>query len=290
MPEARIAELTQKLRAEQQRGEQRPEARALPLATPTMPPVSQQTSEAIEQAARAAVAAAVLPPMDDVTIRPIPPKPSLFPEQSAGSPEPPPAPRAFIPPAPERTGNRPRRMPEIDELPRPAQAELRAKRGEQGEGEHPEKRKVGLLRRLADWALPVPRAIAARYRRAGAIYRADLITEELVDTRTLTAELRSSALDDPRWREIGACVRRFHERGVRHADLNAHNVLLGATRVYVLDFDRGEVRTRGPWEQAVLARLDRSLVKVTEGLPADRFGTRQWAALLDGYRGGSGGS
>jgi cell division protein FtsZ len=148
-PEARIAELTQKLRAEQQRGEQRPEARALPLATPTMPPVSQQTSEAIEHAARAAVAAAVLPPMDDVTIRPIPPKPSLFPEQSSGSPEPPPAPRAFIPPAPERTGNRPRRMPEIDELPRPAQAELRAKRGEQGQGEHPEKRKVGLLRRLA---------------------------------------------------------------------------------------------------------------------------------------------
>jgi 3-deoxy-D-manno-octulosonic acid kinase len=147
-----------------------------------------------------------------------------------------------------------------------------------------------LLRRLADWALPVPRAIAARYARAGAIYRADLITEELVDTRTLTVELRSSALDDARWREIGACVRRFHECGVRHADLNAHNVLLGANRVYLLDFDRGEVRPRGPWEQAVLARLHRSLVKVTGGLPPDRFGTRQWATLLDGYRGGSGGS
>jgi cell division protein FtsZ len=40
-------------------------------------------------------------------------------------------------------------MPEIDELPRPAQAELRAQRGERVDGEHPEKRKVGLLRRLA---------------------------------------------------------------------------------------------------------------------------------------------
>jgi cell division protein FtsZ len=40
-------------------------------------------------------------------------------------------------------------MPRIDELPRPAQAELRAKRGEEVEAEHPEKRKVGLLRRLA---------------------------------------------------------------------------------------------------------------------------------------------
>jgi cell division protein FtsZ len=39
-------------------------------------------------------------------------------------------------------------MPAIDELPRPAQAELRAKRGEE-DPDHPEKRKVSLLRRLA---------------------------------------------------------------------------------------------------------------------------------------------
>src|SRR5262249_44558090 len=138
-PEARIAELTQKLRADQIREQQRvaaerierPESR--PLATPTLPPAPtmppvptmappQPTSEAIENAARAAVAAAVLPMIEDVTTRPIPPKPSLFPEQPAAGPaEPPPAPRAFIPPAPERTPNRaPRRMPGIEELPRPA--------------------------------------------------------------------------------------------------------------------------------------------------------------------------
>ena len=152
-PEARIAELTQKLRVDQLRADppQRPaeriETRA--LATPTAPTApSPQTSEAIEAAAKAAVAAAVLPMIEDVTIRPIPPKPSLFPEQMAPPAEPPPTPRAFIPPAPERTVNRPRRMPGIDELPRPAQAELRAKLGE-GEVDHPEKRKVSLLRRLA---------------------------------------------------------------------------------------------------------------------------------------------
>src|SRR5262249_44945484 len=83
------------------------------------------------------------PMIEDVTIRPIPPKPSLFPEQMALPADPPPAPRAFIPPAPERTLNRPRRMPGIDELPRPAQAELRAKRGE-AEVDSPEKRRVGL--------------------------------------------------------------------------------------------------------------------------------------------------
>jgi cell division protein FtsZ len=156
-PEARIAELTQKLRADQFRAEQRGaperveriEPRAASLASPgaaAMP--SAHTPETIEAAAKAAVAAAVLPMIEDVTIRPIPPKPSLFPEQVAQPSEPPPVPRAFIPPAPERTVNRPRRMPGIDELPRPAQAELRARRGEE-DPDHPEKRKVSLLRRLA---------------------------------------------------------------------------------------------------------------------------------------------
>ncbi len=153
-PEARIAELTQKLRADQIRAEQqqraapeRVETRAGPLAAATAMP-SSHAPEAIEAAAKAAVAAALLPDLEDVTIRPIPPKPSLFPEQMAPPPEPPPAPRSFIPPPPERTVNRPRRMPAIDELPRPAQAELRAKRGEE-DPDHPEKRKVSLLRRLA---------------------------------------------------------------------------------------------------------------------------------------------
>jgi cell division protein FtsZ len=142
-PEARIAELTQKLRAEELRVDQQ-----RPPATPGVASPAAQTPESIEAAAKAAVAAAVLPMMEDVTIRPIPPKPSLFPEQMALPSDPPPAPHAFIPPAPERTVNRPRRMPGIDELPRPAQAELRAKRGEE-EIDNPEKRKVSLLRRLA---------------------------------------------------------------------------------------------------------------------------------------------
>jgi len=159
-PEARIAELTQKLRADQIRDEQRPPAdrgerkeNRMPSpagsAISTSATASQQNAQAIENAAKAAVARAVLPMIEDVTIRPIPPKPSLFPEQPAAAAGEPSAPKAFIPPAPERTSAKPRRMPEIDELPRPAQAELRAQRGEQADAEHGEKRKGGLLRRLA---------------------------------------------------------------------------------------------------------------------------------------------
>jgi 3-deoxy-D-manno-octulosonic acid kinase len=144
-----------------------------------------------------------------------------------------------------------------------------------------------LLKRLEAWQLPVPRAVAARYRREALIYRADLITEELPATTTLAQSLQSASLDEPRWRAVGACLRRFHEHGVQHADLNAHNILLGGDgTVHVIDFDRGRVRGRGAWEDAVLARLHRSLVKVTRGLPPERFADHDWRALLAGYAGG----
>jgi cell division protein FtsZ len=86
---------------------------------------------------------------EDVTIRPIQPKPSLFPETAPPPAQEAPAPRNFIPPSPERPANRPPRMPRIDEFPLPGQNELRAKRGEEVEHEQPEKRRGGLLRRLA---------------------------------------------------------------------------------------------------------------------------------------------
>jgi cell division protein FtsZ len=109
--------------------------------------------DSVESAARAAVAAAVLPitSIEDVTIRPMQPKPSLFPETAANEPTAPEPvlPRAFIPPAPERPGNRPQRMPRMDELPVPAQNELRAHLGEAPAAEHPEKRRMSLLQRLA---------------------------------------------------------------------------------------------------------------------------------------------
>jgi len=102
-PEARIAELTQKLRAEEQRGDQQQRAaveriETRPLATPTASALP--TAESIEAAAKAAVAAAVLPMIEDVTIRPIAPKPSLFPEQMALPSDPPPPPRPAMTPPP----------------------------------------------------------------------------------------------------------------------------------------------------------------------------------------------
>jgi cell division protein FtsZ len=153
-PETRLAEIAHKLRVDQQRLTERLE-RAEPPPRPALPPAPAPASmsHGVESAAKAAVAAAVLPitSIEDVTIRPMQPKPSLFPEPAAHEPPAPePAlPRAFIPPAPDRPGNRPARMPRIDELPMPAQNELRAQQSDGPAGEHPEKRRMSLLQRLA---------------------------------------------------------------------------------------------------------------------------------------------
>ena len=108
-------------------------------------------SAAIETAAKAAVAAALLPitAIEDVTIRPISRSRRCSPSRGRAPAEQPTAPTAFIPPAPERAGQRAPRMPRIDELPLPAQNELRAQRGEPTAANIRKSAGMGLLQRLA---------------------------------------------------------------------------------------------------------------------------------------------
>jgi 3-deoxy-D-manno-octulosonic acid kinase len=136
--------------------------------------------------------------------------------------------------------------------------------------------------------LPVPAPIAARYQRRGATYTGDIITERLPAVGSLAECLAQGALSVLTWISIGRCIRRFHDLGVCHADLNAHNILLSEEEVYLVDFDRCELRGGGLWRDANLVRLRRSLEKVTWGLPSERFGEADWHGLLDGYRQSSG--
>ncbi|HTQ81686.1 MAG TPA: cell division protein FtsZ [Pseudolabrys sp.] len=111
----------------------------------------QPATAASIESAHAAVAAAILPPLaaDEVSIRPMPMKPSLFePAPAEIAPAEQPLAKAFIPPAPDRGVVRTRRMPRVDELPLPAQNEIKAQRGELGD-DHPEKRRMSLMQRLA---------------------------------------------------------------------------------------------------------------------------------------------
>ena len=151
-PEATLRELAGKIRSARSADRIERALAAAPAPTPATVGAAEATAES---AAHAAVAAALLGPttIEDVSIRPIPMKPSLFesgPNEAAQA-EPPP--KTFIPPAPERTTLRGPRMPRVDELPLPAQNEIKAQRGELAAEDHPEKRRMSLMQRLASVGL-----------------------------------------------------------------------------------------------------------------------------------------
>src|ERR1700716_2480769 len=141
-----------------------------------------------------------------------------------------------------------------------------------------------LTYRLHRAGLPVPAPLAARYRHHGFTYTGDIITERVAVVGSLSECLRTGALSVLTWIAIGRCIRRFHDLGVCHADLNAHNVLLSEEAVYLIDFDRCQLRPPGLWCDANLVRLRRSLEEVTWALPPDLFGKQDWQALSDGSR------
>jgi 3-deoxy-D-manno-octulosonic acid kinase len=151
----------------------------------------------------------------------------------------------------------------------------------------------GSTRSFAEWyllyhlhraGLPVPAPVAARYVRKGLFYRADIITQRIENSESLAQRLAKGPLGLSQWIAIGRCIRRFHDAGVCHADLNAHNILLTPAQVYLIDFDRGTLRKRGWWADTTLVRLYRSLEKVTLLAAPDSFSDEDWHGLLAGYR------
>jgi cell division protein FtsZ len=175
--ENRLSELTQQLRANSHRLAERLQRQepGETAANPLVAPASvASVAEPVAQVADHAVAGPVAPaPVahEDVMIRPIAPKPSLFiepvAERSAQPEHEAPAETAFIPPQPERAAVRPR-MPRIEDLPLPAQNEIRAKRA--AVAAEADKPKMSLLQRLASVGLggtrkdeqPAPRPQAPR--------------------------------------------------------------------------------------------------------------------------------
>lgn len=143
-----------------------------------------------------------------------------------------------------------------------------------------------LLQALHGQGLPVPRPIAAYYARHGLNYRAAIILERLPHTRSLLS--LNTQTERPLWEAAGRCIRRFHDAGVYHADLNATNVLVNpdSGQIYLIDFDRAKQRSataeNAGWKRANLKRLQRGVEKhwpVNAGSPAPFI-----EALKHGYR------
>jgi 3-deoxy-D-manno-octulosonic acid kinase len=137
---------------------------------------------------------------------------------------------------------------------------------------------------------PVPRpAFVLCWRRAGPVWNAVVATVlevgaidafAFLDSKPSPARLLDAA------RAAGRALRRFHDAGGRHADLNLKNLLVreqpGACEVIVIDLDRARRAARVPPEARLseLMRLLRSVRKL--GL-LERVAPRGIAALFGAY-------
>lgn len=142
-----------------------------------------------------------------------------------------------------------------------------------------------LLRRMHTMGLSVPRPVAASYLRQGLIYRADIIIELVADSQDLATVMAKRELTAAEWQNVGQTIAKFHQHGVYHSDLNCRNILLDATgKVWLIDFDKCELRQSGVWQQQNLQRLQRSLLKEQALTEPFYWQLKQWQDLERGYQ------
>ncbi|MBI3267510.1 MAG: phosphotransferase [Planctomycetes bacterium] len=142
----------------------------------------------------------------------------------------------------------------------------------------------GLFRELettiaaAERGLDVPEVLAVRAtNRLPGLYAAEACLREIPDAQDLAARLSLlGPAGDPRARHaliraVAIAIRRMHDAGLWHADLNARNILVrggqgtpALPRVYLIDFDRARwMREIPPHDrESNLVRLHRSTQKI----------------------------
>jgi 3-deoxy-D-manno-octulosonic acid kinase len=142
-------------------------------------------------------------------------------------------------------------------------------------------REFRLLAKATDRGLPVPAPLAARIERTAGWYRADILLDAIDGAVTLAARAARERAQVP-WAAIGQAIGAIHRAGIWHADLNAHNVLIGPEeKVWIVDFDRASERPLdASWCAGNLERLHRSLTKLGIVYARADFNRDEWPALV----------
>ncbi len=127
-------------------------------------------------------------------------------------------------------------------------------------------RELAAADRAARAGLRVPEIVACRATQAGGpFWRFTLAVREIEGARDLLAVLPEAAPADRHrlLEDVALEIRKLHEAGVYHGDLNVKNILVRGREVYLVDFDKAVVRpAREPARDAAnLARLNRSVEK-----------------------------
>lgn len=108
----------------------------------------------------------------------------------------------------------------------------------------------------------MPKPIAAKIKRSGFTYQADILIEKINEAKDLVAILSTRALETDVLVKIGQEIRKMHDAQVNHTDLNIHNVLIDADNsVWIIDFDKCAIQAGDSWKKSNLDRLLRSFKK-----------------------------
>ncbi|MGM0832611.1 3-deoxy-D-manno-octulosonic acid kinase [Halomonas qinghailakensis] len=123
-------------------------------------------------------------------------------------------------------------------------------------------RELRLTATLYDQGLPVPRPVACCVMRYGLTYEAALITVRVPGARALASLLSTHETDEALLQRVGVMIKRFHQVGLDHVDLNARNILIDSNgEPWLIDLDRCRLRPQGNWQEHNIKRLVRSLTK-----------------------------
>ena len=112
-----------------------------------------------------------------------------------------------------------------------------------------------------------------------------MLSSRIENARDLVAVLTKKSITDDLWFAIGETIKMFHDQGIYHHDLNAHNILVDDNnKLWLIDFDQGEQRAiQQNWQQGNMQRLLRSFHKEQNKLATFHWLENNWQVLLEGY-------
>ena len=141
-----------------------------------------------------------------------------------------------------------------------------------------------LLQKLFSLGLPVPKPVAARYKRYHFFYKADLITVELTKVKPLARYIIDGDYFDNFWQKAGAVIAKFHNIGLFHADLNAYNIQIDDNyKFWLIDFDKSYFTGSKRRQRSNLTRLKSSIKKIIRNNSVINFCDSNWEELQESY-------
>lgn len=117
-----------------------------------------------------------------------------------------------------------------------------------------------VLLHLRNSSIAVPQPLAAWWQRSFLVYRAAIIVARIPHAMPIAYQLENVSAQ-----AVALIVKKMHDAGVWHADLNVFNILIDADQaIHLIDFDKAKILdvVNSKQRQQNRLRLRRSLIKV----------------------------